>query len=101
MPKLKSYTVTLSPAIKTGTGFISHPCTAERHSIVADNFHEIAAQRDELIKDYSYSCTAYVSLDHGQRKSPGFDKWQDSQPKVFNTAKIHPDLADEAAQAVA
>lgn len=99
MPKSKVYTVTLSPAMKTKDGYISHPCTADRHEIVADNFHEIAAQRDELIKSYGYSCTAFVSLDRGQRKSPGFDKWQRAQPRVFNTENIHPDLADEAHQA--
>jgi len=73
MPKLKSYTAILSPAIKTKDGFISLPCTSERHTIEADNFHEIEAQRDELIEDDSYSFTASISLDRGQRKNPGFD----------------------------
>lgn len=98
MAKTKKYSVSISPAFETPTSIISLIMSGESHPFEAASFEEIASKRDAFIKTYGYTCRASIYLERGQRKSPGFDKWQRTQPRIYNPGNTHPELESEAAR---
>jgi len=79
MPAPRTYFVSFTPAEKTDYGFkntVSLSAKRENHTVTADNFAALETEVRRLAREFGQSCCPYIRQPQGERKAPGFDKWE-------------------------